>query len=204
MKKLLAVTLLHAILGVTAAGAAPNLIDNGDFELPGGGPGLVPGWTYTDGDAYYGVDADYIGSPNARPGLVFYDGAATNIGLLSQIVDTTTGTSYRLEFDLQRYASTSTNPVDNFATIYFGGLTVFQQEDVAGDWTHFIVDGLIGGAGASTTLTFGNWNTWDFNQLDNITLVATDGPNDVPEPATALTLAAGLGALAMLRRRRPR
>jgi hypothetical protein len=201
MKKLISVVFLS--LATQLAWAAPvNLVQNGDFELPGAGPGMVPGWSYTDGDSYFGVDADYIGSPLARPGLVFYDGAATNTGLLAQSIATNAGTIYRLEFDLQRYASSPNNPIDNLAAIYFGGLTVFSQEDVAGDWTHFVISGLIGGPGASTLLQFANWNTFDFNQLDNVSLVEQDRPNDVPEPSTPLTLAAALAAITLVRRRR--
>lgn len=200
MKKLISVVFLS--LAAQLASAAPvNLVENGDFEMPGAGPGMVPGWSYSDGDSYFGVDADYIGSPSARPGLVFYDGAASNTGLLAQSIATTAGTAYRLEFDLQRYATTN-NPTDNLAAIYFGGLTVFSEEDVDGDWTHFVINGLIGGPGATTLLQFANWNTYDFNQLDNVSLVELDDTTDVPEPATPLTAAAALAAITLARRRR--
>jgi len=183
MKKLISVVFLS--LAAQLASAAPvNLVQNGDFEIPGANPGLVPGWSYSGGDSYFGIDADYIGSPLARPGLVFYDGAATNAGLLAQSVATTN------------------NPTDNFAAISFGGLTVFSQEDVDGDWTHFVINGLIGGPGATTLLQFANWNTNDFNQLDNVSLVELDDTTDVPEPATPLTLAAALAAITLVRRRR--
>lgn len=200
MKKLISVVFLS--LAAQLACAAPvNLVQNGDFEIPGANPGLVPGWSYSGGDSYFGIDADYIGSPLARPGLVFYDGAATNAGLLAQSIATTAGTAYRLEFDLQRYATTN-NPTDNLAAITFGGSTVFSQEDVDGDWTHFVINGLIGGPGATTLLQFANWNTYDFNQLDNVSLVELDDTVDVPEPATPLTLAAALAAITLVRRRR--
>lgn len=199
---------LHAAIFLSLAAhfatAAPlNLVQNGDFEIPVAGPGVVPGWTYSGGDNYFGVDADYIGSPGARPGLVFYDGAANNTGFLSQSVATTAGTAYVLEFDLQRYAGSGL-PAANLASVDFGGTNVFFQQDVAGDWTHFSVSGLIGGAGASTLLQFANLNTFDFNQLDNVSLVAQQRPTGVPEPATPLALAAAAGALALVRRRRPR
>jgi hypothetical protein len=202
MKNLHAAVFLSLVAQLASA-APVNLVQNGDFELPVSGPGQVPGWSYAGGDSYYGVDADYLGSPGARPGQVFYDGAAGNAGYLSQSIATIAGMRYVLEFDLQRYAGSGL-PADNLAAVNFGLSNVFYQEDVDGDWTHFTVSGLIGGPGASTLLQFANLNSFDFNQLDNVSLVAQDGPTDVPEPATALVLAAAMGALALTRRRRPR
>lgn len=202
MKNLLSALLLSMVAQFAAA--APNLVQNGDFEAAVSGPGEVPMWTYSGGDSYYGVDFDYIGSPLARPGQVFYDGAATNIGNLSQSIATTTGATYTLEFDLQRYAWSPLG-VSNMSAVYFGGNSVFFEEDTHGDWTHFIVTGLIGGPGASTLLQFSNINEFDFNQLDNISLVASGpgDPTDVPEPATPLAMLAAAGAFALIRRRRP-
>lgn len=202
MKKLVSALLLT--LAAQFALAVPiNLVQNGDFELAVAGPGEVPMWTYSGGDSYFGVDADYIGSPLAHAGQVFYDGAATNTGMLSQLIATTAGAQYTLEFDLQRYAW-SPMGVSNMSAVYFGGSTVFFQEDTHGDWTHFTITGLIGGPGASTLLRFANVNEFDFTQLDNISLVAVDpdDPNPVPEPATPLTVLAAVGAIALLRRRR--
>lgn len=200
MRNLFSAVLLT--LAAQFAQAAPiNLIQNGDFEIAVASPGDVPGWTYSGGDSYFGVDADYIGSPGSRPGQVFYDGAALTTGYLSQLVATIAGTSYRLEFDLQRYDN-SGQPADNLAAVRFGGLTVFNEINIAGDWTHYVVTGLVGGPGGTTLLEFANRNGFDFNQLDNISLIAVDGSTPVPEPATPLVLAAGVAALALTRRRR--
>lgn len=202
MKKIVSALLLSMVAQFAAA-APINLVQNGDFELAVTGPGDVPMWSYSGGDSYFGVDADYIGSPLSRSGQVFYDGAANNIGVLSQSVATTAGATYKLEFDLQRYAWSPTN-VSNLAAVYFGASNVFFQEDTHGDWTHFTILGLIAGPGNSTVLRFENLNAFDFNQLDNISLVVIDdgGPNPVPEPATPLTMLAAAGAIALLRRRR--
>lgn len=202
MKNITAALLLS--LAAHAASALPvNLVQNGDFELPVAGPGIVPGWTYSGGDSYFGVDADYIGSPGARPGLVFYDGAATNTGFLSQSISTTAGMTYVLEFDLQRWGSSGL-PASNLASVNFGANNVFMQADTAGDWTHFTVSGLLAGPGISTLLQFANLNAFDFNQLDNISLVEQERNNQVPEPATPLAIAAAIGALSLARRRRTR
>lgn len=200
MRNLLSAVLLS--LAAQFASAAPiNLVQNGDFEQAVAGPGDVPFWTYAGGDSYFGVDFDYIGSPAARPGYVFYDGAATNTGYLSQLIATVTGVSYQLAFDLQRYDN-SGMAASNLAAVTFGGITVFSETNVSGDWTHYVINGLVGGAGSSTLLQFANLNAFDFNQLDNISLIALDGPLPVPEPATALTFAAAAGALVLTRRRR--
>lgn len=202
MKNLHAAVFLSLVAQLASA-APVNLVQNGDFELAVSGPGEVPLWTYSGGDSYYGVDADYIGSPGARPGQVFYDGAASNTGYLSQSIATTAGMFYVLEFDLQRYAGSGL-PADNLAAVNFGLSNVFYQEDVDGDWTHYTVSGLIGGPGASTLLQFASLNAFDFNQLDNVSLVEQERGNQVPEPATPLVLAAAMGALALVRRRQSR
>jgi hypothetical protein len=201
MKNLKAALFL-SLVAQFATAAPINLVQNGDFEAAVAGPGDVPGWVYSGGDSYFGVDADYIGSPAARPGQVFYDGAATNTGYLSQNIATIAGATYTLEFDLQRWASSTA--ISNFASVNFGAATVFAEQDIGSDWTHFMVSGLVGGPGAFTLLQFTNLNLYDFNQLDNISLVAADRPPvDVPEPATPYVLAAVLGACLLARRRRP-
>ena len=89
MKNLHAAVFLSLVAQLASA-APVNLVQNGDFELAVAGPGNVPGWSYSGGDGYFGVDADYIGSPGTRPGQVFYDGAAVNTGLLAQSIATAT------------------------------------------------------------------------------------------------------------------
>ncbi len=204
MRNLITAVLL-AVAAQLAVAAPINLVQNGDFEIPVAGPGSVPGWSYTGGDSYFGVDADYIGSPLARPGLVFYDGAAVNTGFLSQSIATTAGATYRLEFDLQRF-NTSGMADDNLASFDFGAAPVFSQLDTGGDWTHYIINGLVAGPGASTLLTFSSVNAFDFTQLDNVSVVLVDGdtPISIPEPRTPAVLAAGLAAYMLARRRRPR
>ena len=192
--------MLAVAVGLAAqfATAAPiNLVQNGDFEATGAGPGIVASWSYSGGDSYFGVDADYIGSPLARPGQVFYDGAASTPGVLSQSIATTAGTAYVLEFDLQRYGNSGL-PASNLASVTFGGINVFSEQDHASDWTHFVVSGLLGGPGAFSLLQFTNLNAFDFNQLDNVSLVAIQ---PVPEPGTLALLGLGLLGLGLSRRR---
>lgn len=195
-------TALFLSLVAQLAFAAPvNLVQNGDFETPVAGPGIVPGWLYAGGESYYGVDPDYSAAPQARPGLVFYEGAAVNPGYLSQNIATTAGTAYRLEFDLQRYGA-SGSPASNVTAFTFGALAAFSQTNTAGDWTHYIIDGLVAGPGAFTLLEFSSANVFDFTQLDNVSVTALDAVIAIPEPGTGFILGAAIGALVLARRRR--
>lgn len=196
MKTLLSVVLLG--LASQAALAAPNLIVNGDFETPVETAGAVPGWSYEGGDFGYGVDLDRSLSALPREGQVYYDYAGGNTGYLSQAIATVNGYRYLLEFDLQRLPTTDNLP-DNLAQISFGNSIVFSQSNIGSDWTHYSISGLLA-TGSSTVLTFGNRNSYDFNQLDNISLSVTA----VPEPASVALLGAGLGVLLLARRKQDR
>lgn len=193
MKTLLSALLLG--LASQAALAAPNLIVNGDFETSVQSAGEVPGWSYEGGDFGFGVDIDRSLSPAAHDGHVYYDYAGGNTGYLSQTIATVNGYRYTLEFDLQRVA-TPDQLLDNVAQVSFGNSVVFSQSNIGADWTHYSVSGLLA-TGSSTVLSFGNRNTYDYNQLDNISLSVSA----VPEPAGVALLGAGLGVLLLARRR---
>jgi hypothetical protein len=210
IKKVSAALFLVLGLGVQMAFAAPvNIVTNGDFES--GGPMSVPGWTMApdpDSVVFAGgqsVGTDFSGSPNAHSGKVFNDAAYNTVGYISQNLMTTIGAVYKLEFDLQRFGN-PTNPVDNFAQVSFGGVVLFQQTNVDADWMHFVFDNLIA-TSALTSLQFGNRNYWDYNQLDNVSVVDTavvappPDPGRIPEPASAALVLAGLGLLGRTRRR---
>jgi hypothetical protein len=210
VKRTLAALLLLFGLGLQGAFATPtNLVVNGDFEL--GGPGSVPGWTMAPDPASLGIGGqsvapDFSFSPTPHSGKVFIDMAYEQVGLLSQLLGTTAGAVYTLEFDLQRF-DTSGGDIDNYFRVMFNGVQLMQETNVGADWMHFSFAGLTA-SGASTLLEFGNRNYWDFNALDNVSVVQTSrdpndpgDPRDLPEPGTAAMLALGLGLLARAHRR---
>jgi hypothetical protein len=196
-------------LGMQLALAGPiNIVNNGDFEL--GSLGNIPGWTLAPapGGELQNVLADNIG-PAPHGGKVFFEPAGNHdIGYISQTLTTIVGAKYTLDFYLQRFDTSFGNvSVDNFAQVMFGGLVVFQEENVAGDWIHFSFADLTA-TSTSTLLRFGNTNINDYNQLDNVSVVKTSADPDVPpdpralpEPGSTALVLAALGLLGWTRRR---
>lgn len=192
-------------LGMQFALAGPvNLVINGDFEL--GGLGNIPGWTLAPapGGQLQTVLADSIG-PAPHGGKVFFDPAGdTGIGHISQLLTTVIGATYKVTFDLQRF-DTNNGDVHNFAQVMFGTQLLFEQTDVGADWLFKTFD--VTATSASTLLQFGNSNIWDYNQLDNVSVIQTSAdavppdPTNVPEPASAALMIAALGLLGWTRRR---
>lgn len=186
-----------AFMLAAPAALAGNLVINGDFENADTSMWLHAG----DTSAQY-FSGDWSGSPLSNPAnTVFADGAYPGLGYLGQNIATIAGAKYTLAFDLQRIDTTNGNPatpLSNEVLVTFGGNTVFHQTNTSGDWTHYTVSNLTA-SGAHTLLQFGDSNHYDYNQLDNVSLVMSA----VPEPATALMLMGGLVLMATRRFRRP-
>lgn len=188
----LALALALALPGAHAA----NLVSNGDFEQTSDTSMWLQGGDTSE--QYFG--GDYTGTPLAdSSNNVFSDGAYPGLGYLGQLITTHAGAEYTLSFDLQRNDTHQPGQVlDNLAQVSFGGVLVFQQTNVGADWTRYTLTHLKASAG-STLLQFGNHNTYDYNQLDNVTLIMTS----VPEPAAAFMLMGGLVLMALRRHRLP-
>jgi hypothetical protein len=190
MSRLRPLLLSALLLSGQAAVAGPNLVVNGDFETAD-----FTGWTRGAFGTQW-VGPDWSGTALSNPlNNVFSEGADYQLGYLGQTIATVAGAHYTLEFDLQRPDGSGGN-LDNETLVSFGAQQLLHQSNVSGDWSHIVLSNLVAG-GNSTLLRFGNRSVYDYDQLDNVTLVMTA----VPEPAPALMLFGGLALLWRCRRR---
>lgn len=202
MRTLFSALLCAIALGASSAAAAavpPNLIADGDFSAAT----LSPSWTQSGDTSAQTVGYDYSGTPLSKwYNLVFSDGAYQSYGILGQQVSMDKGFLYNLDFDLQRYHASDTDPVVNDAKVLLNGKVVWQQSNTAGDWTHVTVSNLWTDKG-TVWLQFFNKNLFDYTALDNVSMRAI---SPVPEPASAMMWSLGLGMLLLAgraQRRRP-
>ena len=195
---ILAALAATAIAGAgPAAAAAPNLLNNGDFEQSignvsdggyatvGAGAGTITGWTVG------ATSVDLIRNNYGAINSVSVDlGGSPGPGSLTQSFATTVGQTYRLDFDyfvngggFPLYVSFGTNNatysvVPSSATHAFQTMTANSSSSSV-SFTHTF-------AGNSGPV------------IDNVSVTA------VPEPESYAMLMAGLGALGFMSRRRAR
>lgn len=197
-------TLFSALLCAAAFGApsafAINLVADGDFSAAT----LSPYWTQSGDTSAQTVGYDYSSSPLANLfNMVYSDGAYLGAGILGQQVNTDQHFVYTLDFDLQRFHASTTDPVVNESKVLFNGKVVWQQTNTAGDWTHYTLSNLWSDK-AQTWLQFSNQNLYDYAALDNVALRVSGVAPPVPEPSSVLMLSLGLGMLLAVRARRRR
>ncbi|MDB5934629.1 MAG: hypothetical protein JWQ01_1973 [Massilia sp.] len=196
--------MLGLALAATAqfAVASPQLVVNGTFET-----GNFNGWTQSGFVGEQTISGDTLGG-TLRAGYVFSDGAYPSNGYLAQSIATTAGTAYTLQFDLKRWESDNrqdNEALNNYAEVSFGGVALFAESNVIGDWMHYTFS-TVTGAGGLQTLRLASLNQFDYTQWDNISLTANDvtvdppGDGEVPEPASIAVLLLGLGVLGWTRR----
>ena len=162
--------------------AQANIVVNGGFES-----GLAS-WTTA---SFFAQGFDYGIDSTAHSGTsAFFGGAIGELGFLRQTVATQAGVRYDVDFWLA-----SDGFLPNQFQVAVNGVPLLNLDDIvvqpysAGHASFVATSG-------SSALQFGFRNDSGLLHLDDVRVAA------IPEPAINLLMAAGLGALALLRRRR--
>jgi hypothetical protein len=159
-----------------------NILANGGFES-----GLAS-WTTS---SFFAQGFDFGIDSAAHSGTsAFFGGAIGELGFLRQTVATQAGVRYDVDFWLA-----SDGFLPNQLQVAVNGAPLLTLEDIlvqsyAASHTSFVA------TSGSSVLQFGFRNDSGLLHLDDVRVAA------IPEPAINLLMAAGLGALALLRRRR--
>lgn len=201
------------ILGLTSTVQA-NLIQNGSFESGQfidngsidstmklfGGDTAIDHWTVTGdqiawiGPGYpWNIPATIDG--NYQLDLTSYSRAGS--GGISQTISTTIGSSYQLSFEL------GSNSVDLSSILVSIGGTAIQSLSFTGLSNQWDTQSIHFTAGTShTDISFtgiGTQYNGHFIGLDNVVVVASDGPVDVVEPNGLALIGLGLALFGYIR-----
>jgi hypothetical protein len=183
-------------LGAPAAKAdvctvAGNLVVNCGFETQP----AFSGWTQSGNTDFSGVSGG-ISAHSGSFGAFF--GPVGSLGFITQSLVTTPGATYNLSFWLLNESTLSPN---QFTASFNGVALTTLTNSAAFGYTLFSFNGLLA-TSASTQLQFGFRHDPVFWDLDDIIVVAAQGPA-IPEPMTLVLLGTGLaGVAAKLRRRK--
>lgn len=172
------------VVASAAVAAQANLINNGSFET-----GDLTGWNVTSPDGFLFVDTGFSSEGNFA--VFFGDLQASGGGSITQSIATVPGQKYTFSYD---FAGDGDTPSGFEAK--FGTTTVFSVTNPAFDLDYITQSYTVTATSALTVVSFAGYDDDFFINLDNVSVTA----QAVPEPASLAAL--GLGAVAVLRRRR--
>jgi hypothetical protein len=179
-----AVTLFALILGASAPATGGNIVVNGGFET-----GDFSGWTLNDPSVGTFVTSAFGGYVPHGGDYFAALGASGQLGMISQNLNTSAGTTYTLDYFL---ASDGFTP--NEFEVVWGGTTLFDQVNIpAQNYVEYTFQ--VTATGASTNLTFYEQNDNGFLSLDDVSV------NTVPEPASLTLFVLGMAAFVGYRAR---
>lgn len=191
------------IAGILAAGcllvpaAHADIVVNGNFDANTPGGGTAPaGWTLTNAasgsDFFVGPGPTYgaLSAPNSAN----FGAVGSTDDVLSQVLTTTPGQSYVLDFFL---AHDSTNSENDFSASWNGTAVLSLVNTAAFNYTEYTYD--VTATSATTTLSFAGREVPAYYELDNVSVTPSSA---VPEPGYIAFLGVGLAGLVARRFRR--
>lgn len=185
--------ILAALLFTACASQAhaSNLVLNGQFSSLNAS-NMPTSWTFTpaaSGSDFY-IDTTNI---NGLGNSAAFGATGTQDDTLSQAINTTTGDSYRISFDLTTYDTSS----NNFSAD-FGGVTGYTETNAV--MTDNPISFLAVANSSSTLLSFAGLNVPSWNYLQDVSVTQVSA---TPLPASGLLMLSALalaGGLALRRR----
>ncbi len=179
--------LFAAAIFVSVAAHAANIVVNGGFET-----GDFSDWSTSIDPVFDGVD---VLQPHSGSFAAFFGNPGAS--MISQMLVTTPGTVYSIDFWLQAEADVLGASAPNaFSFNWNGGAAELALTDSpAFGYTHYSF--LLQATAATTQLAFTFANTPAFWDFDDVSVSAAPEPGS----ATLVALACGLVALTLRRRR---